>query len=106
MLLPLKGSTLPVKAAERIAIIEKLLDAAESLGLSRRMALVDVLALAVGSQAEAAKEALETIRWCRKEGIATSIGLSNISFGLPARELVNATFLAMCAGAGFKCLHC
>ena len=102
MLLPLKGSTLPVKAAERIAIIEELLEAAEGLGLPRRMALVDVLALAVGSQAEAAKEALETIRWCRKEGIATSIGLSNISFGLPARELVNATFLAMCAGAGLS----
>ena len=57
---------------------------------------------AVASKAEAAREGLETIRWCAAHGLATTIGLSNISFGLPARELVNTTFLSMAMGAGLS----
>ena len=102
ILLPLQGRKLPVRAAERIAIIETLLRRAEDMGLPPRMALVDVLALAVASKPEAALEGLETIRWCAANGLTTVIGLSNISFGLPARELVNATFLAMAQGAGLN----
>jgi len=64
--------------------------------------LVDVLALAVASKAEAAREGLETIRWCAAHGLATTIGLSNISFGLPARELLNTTFFSMAMGAGLS----
>ncbi len=102
ILLPLQGRKLPVKASERIAIIESLLAKAEALGIPRRLILVDVLALAVASKAEAAKEGLETIRWCTAHGLPTTIGLSNVSFGLPARELVNTTFLSMCVGAGLS----
>lgn len=100
ILLPLQGKKLPIKASERIAIIENLLTKSEELGLPRRLILVDILALSVASTPEAAKEGLETIRWCTANGLPTGIGLSNISFGLPARELVNATFLAMAMGAG------
>ncbi len=101
ILLPLKGRKLPVTAAERLAIIEELLVQAESLGIPRRLILVDALALTVSSKAEAALACLETIRHCRDAwGLPTVLGLSNISFGLPARELVNAAFFAMCLGAG------
>lgn len=102
ILLPLRGPKLPVTASERIAIIEALLAEAERLGIPRRLILVDVLALAVASKVDAAREGLETIRWCAAHGLPTTMGLSNISFGLPARELVNATFLAMAAGAGLS----
>ena len=102
ILLPLRGKKLPVMAAERIAILEELLLQAEALGISRRLLLVDVLALAVSAKAEAGRQSLETIRWCVREGLPTIIGLSNVSFGLPARELVNAAFLAMAAGAGLS----
>lgn len=102
VLLPLQGRKLPVKASERIAIIEALLLRAEALGIPRRLIMVDVLALSVASKAEAAREGLETIRWCTEHGLPTTMGLSNISFGLPARELVNATFLAMSVGAGLS----
>jgi len=102
ILLPLRGKKLPVMAAERIAILEELLLQAEALGISRRLLLVDVLALAVSAKAEAGRQCLETIRWCVREGLPTVIGLSNVSFGLPARELVNAAFLAMAAGAGLS----
>lgn len=100
ILLPLQGRNLPMSAPERIAILEKLLDQAAQLGIPRRLFMVDVLALAVSSKGDAGRQCLETIRWCAGEGLPTTIGLSNISFGLPARELLNAAFLALAAGAG------
>lgn len=100
ILLPLRGKKLPVMAADRIAILEELLEQAEDLGIPRRLMMVDVLALAVSSKAEAGRQCLETIRWCVREGLPTTIGLSNVSFGLPARDLLNATYLALAAGAG------
>ena len=101
ILLPLKGRKLPVTAAERLAIIEELLAQADSLGIPRRLILVDALALTVSSKPEAAVACLDTIRYCREKwGLPTVLGLSNISFGLPARELVNSAFFAMCLGAG------
>ncbi len=102
ILLPLKGRNLPVRAAERIAILEELLEQADSLHIPRRLLMVDVLALAVSSKAEAGRQCLETIRWCTQEGLPTTIGLSNVSFGLPARDLLNATYLSLCVGAGLS----
>ncbi len=102
ILLPLKGRNLPVRATERIAILENLLEQADALGIPRRLIMVDVLALAVSSKGEAGRQCLETIRWCVREGLPTTIGLSNVSFGLPARELLNATYMALCVGAGLS----
>ncbi|MGE4291716.1 MAG: homocysteine S-methyltransferase family protein [Desulfovibrio sp.] len=103
ILLPIKGRKLPVTASERIAIIEEMLDEAEALGVPRRLAVVDGLALTVSSKPEAARATLETIRHCtEKLGLATTLGLSNVSFGLPARELLNSTFLSMCLAAGLS----
>lgn len=103
ILLPLKGRKLPVAASERIAIIEELLAQADSLGIPRRLIMVDVLALAVSSKAEAARACLETVRYCTDTlGLPTTIGLSNISFGLPARGLLNSTFLTMAAASGLS----
>ncbi|MFV0420763.1 homocysteine S-methyltransferase family protein [Oleidesulfovibrio sp.] len=101
ILLPLKGRKLPVTAKERIAIIDELLQQADELGIPRRLVMVDVLALAVSSKPEAARHCFDTIRYCNETlGLPTTIGLSNISFGLPARELLNSTFLSMAIGAG------
>jgi 5-methyltetrahydrofolate--homocysteine methyltransferase len=101
ILLPLTGGGLPVTAAERLKIIEDLLVRAQDLGIPRRLLMVDALALTVSSKPEAARSCLEVIRVCREKwGLPTVMGLSNISFGLPARELVNATFLAMCMSQG------
>ncbi|MEG2173053.1 MAG: homocysteine S-methyltransferase family protein [Desulfovibrionaceae bacterium] len=100
ILLPLRGKKLPVMAAERIAILEELIEQADALAIPRRLLLVDVLALAVSSKGEAGVQCLETIRWCCREGLPTTIGLSNVSFGLPARDLLNATCLSMAVGAG------
>lgn len=102
ILLPMRDAKLPVKASERIAILEDLLKKAEDLGIPKRLMMVDILALAVSSKSEAAVECLKLLSWCRGNGFATTLGLSNLSFGLPARELVNAAFLTMGAGHGLS----
>ncbi len=102
VLLPLRGRDLPVTAEARIGIIEALLERALNMGIPRHLMLVDVLALSAASAPGAGREALATLRWCAAHDLPTVIGLSNISFGLPARELVNATFLGMAAGAGLN----
>ena len=103
ILLPIEGKKLPVTAAQRLAVIEGMLEKAERLGIPRRLIMVDALALTVSSKPEAAKHSLEVMRHCRDHwGLTTTLGLSNISFGLPARELLNSTFLALGMGAGLS----
>lgn len=101
ILLPLKGKKLPETAKERIEVIEALLRQMEELRIPRRLAVVDVLVLTVSANANAARECLDVIRHCHDVlRLPTVAGLSNISFGLPARDLVNSTFLSMGMGAG------
>ena len=100
ILLPLQGAHLPEKTAERISTVESLIEKAVAMGISRRLMMVDILALAVSSSADSALQCLEMTRWCAANGLPTTLGLSNLSFGLPARELLNATFLSLAAGAG------
>lgn len=102
VLLPLQGRHLPATARERIMVLETLLAETETYGIPRHLVVVDVLALTAASDAEAPRACLETLRWCTERGLPTTIGLSNISFGLPARDLVNAAFLQMAAGAGLS----
>ena len=100
LLLPLTGGDLPFTGKERIAILEKMLTQLESLGVPNNLILVDVLALAISSSPVAGKAALETIAYCQERNLATAVGLSNISFGMPAREILNSAFFTMAAGAG------
>jgi 5-methyltetrahydrofolate--homocysteine methyltransferase len=101
ILLPLAGRDLPETAGQRLKIIESLLRQAQDLGIPQSLILVDALVLTVSSKPESAKHCLQTIRACREEwGLPTVLGLSNISFGLPARELLNSTFLAMAMAYG------
>ena len=100
ILLPIEGRKLPLEAAARIAIIERLVDQALALGIPKHLLLVDALALTVSSKPQAARACLEVIRHCHGLGLPCILGLSNISFGLPARELLNSVFFSMALGAG------
>lgn len=100
ILLPLSDEGLPKDLGEKIGIIEKISRMAFGLGLTREDIIVDGLAATVGANKNAAREVLETIRYCRKEGFATICGLSNISFGLPERSFVNTAFLTMAIREG------
>ncbi len=100
ILLPLTGAQLPKSSSERITIIEKLLLKAEQFNIPRHLIMVDILALTAASDSNAPKACLETVKWCDSQHLPTTLGLSNISFGLPARDLVNSSFFAMAAGSG------
>ena len=100
VLLPLSDEGLPDSLEEKISIIEKITERALELGMRKEDIVVDGLVTTVGANKTAAVETLETIRYCKKNGLATICGLSNISFGLPERSFVNTTFLTMAIQAG------
>lgn len=100
VLLPLSDKGLPENLEEKIAIIGKIQARAYELGMRKEDIVVDGLVATVGANKNAAIETLETIRYCKKNGLATICGLSNISFGLPERGFVNTTFLTMAIQAG------
>lgn len=100
ILLPLSDEGLPKNLEEKIDIIEKIQARAYELGMRKEDIVVDGLVATVGANKMAALETLETIRYCKRNGLATICGLSNISFGLPERSFVNAAFLTMAIQAG------
>lgn len=102
ILLPIDDEGVPETAEKRIRIIQKVYDAARSYGLAKEDILVDGVVMAVAASGHAAEETLKVLRWCSDSGFNTVIGLSNVSFGLPARESINAAFLAMAAANGLS----
>lgn len=102
VLLPLSDEGLPKNLEEKISIIEKIQARAFELGMCKEDIVVDGLVKTVGANKSAAVETLETIRYCKANGLATICGLSNISFGLPERSFVNTTFLTMAIQAGLS----
>lgn len=100
ILLPLSDKGLPESLNEKIEIIHKIYERALSLGMRNEDIIVDGLVTTVGANKKASLETLETISYCKKLGLATICGLSNISFGMPERGFVNAAFLTMAIQAG------
>lgn len=100
ILLPLSDKGLPENLEEKKDIIDKILERAYALGFTKEDIVVDGLVATVGANKKAALETLETIRYCKKNGLATVCGLSNISFGMPERSYVNTAFLTMAIQAG------
>ena len=101
ILLPLSDKGLPKDLEEKKEIIRTIYIAALAYGLRKEDIIVDGLVNTVGANKEAALQTLETIRYCKEElGVATMCGLSNISFGLPDRQYVNAAFLSFAIQAG------
>ena len=101
ILLPLTGKELPETAAKRIAIIRDIFKKAQAYGFTKEDIVVDGLVMTVASDPAAPVETLRTVEWCsRKFGCRTIVGLSNVSFGMPERRWINATFLAMAQTLG------
>jgi 5-methyltetrahydrofolate--homocysteine methyltransferase len=86
---------------KRLEIACKIVERAEALGIPREDVLIDCLCLAVSTDARAASITLEAIRLVRDElGVNMTLGASNVSFGLPDREVINRAFLAMAIREG------
>lgn len=92
---------LPKTAEERVQLAEKLIREAEAYGISKENIIIDCLALAAVAKQEDILESLKTVRMVKEKlGVATVLGISNVSYGLPNRNLLNRAFLAMAMGSG------
>ena len=101
--LTLDEAGIPPTAAGRLAIARRIIERGARYGLGPEDFVVDVLCLAVSAGADSANVILEALRLVREElGCRTCLGVSNISFGLPARPLLNATFYTMAMAAGLS----
>ncbi|MCQ5128304.1 homocysteine S-methyltransferase family protein [Butyricicoccus faecihominis] len=102
--LALDESGIPDTAEGRVAIAKRIYETAEAYGISRDDIVIDALAMTISSDSGSALVTLETLRRIRDELQGhTILGVSNISFGLPQREIINANFYTMALQNGLSC---
>jgi len=95
---------IPQDAEPRVAIAGAIIARAEALGIPRADIIIDCLALTVATDSKAALETLKAVRRVKAEfSVNQTLGASNISFGLPERNLLNSAFLALAIAAGVTC---
>ena len=99
----LDESGIPETAKGRVEIAEKIIARAAEYGIDEKDIIVDPLAMAVSSDCNSANVTLEAVKTLHDMGIKTSLGVSNISFGLPSRPDVNAVFYTMAMQNGLDC---
>lgn len=94
--LTLDKNGIPAKAEDRVNIAEKIINKAMSLGIKKSDIYIDCLTLTASAEQSGVMETLKALKMVRENfGVQTVLGVSNISFGLPNRELVNHNFLTM-----------
>ena len=99
--LTLDESGIPDTAEGRIRIAGKIIKEAEKYGIRKKDLVIDVLTMTVSSDPGSARVTLEALRGVKEKfGVATVLGVSNISFGLPNRAALNANFYTMALEAG------
>lgn len=101
--LTMDESGLPKNTSERLTIAERIIERAEAIGIPRKDVVIDCLTLTAGTHQNQAVETLKALKLVREKlGCLTTLGISNISYGLPNRGIINNTFLAMALGAGLN----
>ena len=101
--LTLDETGIPSTARERLNIAKRILLEAEKWGISKKDLVFDPLALTVSADPRAAVETLEAVRMIREElGCHTILGVSNVSFGLPQRDILNSTFFSLALAKGLS----
>ncbi len=99
--LPLSDKGIPKTGEKRLALAQRIISEAKAHGLKDNDFLLDALVMTIAADANACNEVLSTLRLYRQHiGAPATMGLSNISFGLPNRPLINSTFFTMCLAAG------
>ena len=87
---------IPETAEERAAIAKRIADEAAKYGIKKKDLVMDTLTLTISAQQKESAETVKALHMIKTElGIKTVLGVSNISFGLPRREIVNSTFFAL-----------
>jgi 5-methyltetrahydrofolate--homocysteine methyltransferase len=104
IVLPADERGIPRDAETRMEIIERVIERSVKLGISLNDLVVDCLVLSVGVDGQGGLVTLETIRRVKEKfGVNITLGASNISYGLPGREVINGVFLGMAIAAGCTC---
>lgn len=99
--LTLDKNGIPPTALQRLAIAQRILERAQSFGIPRENVFIDCLTLTASAEQEAVRETLNAVRLVKEKlRLKTVLGVSNISFGLPNRELINQTFLTLALAHG------
>jgi 5-methyltetrahydrofolate--homocysteine methyltransferase len=102
--LTMDDSGIPDNADKRLSIASKIVKHAESIGIPRNDIIIDCLALAIGANSNAGKIIIESISRIKSElGVNLTLGVSNISFGLPYRSILNRVFLTIAIAMGVNC---
>ena len=101
--LALDEGGIPETPEGRVACAERIYETAAQYGIAREDVVIDTLTLTVSSEPQAAQVTLEALRRIHARGGRTILGVSNVSFGLPAREKVNSAFLTLALEAGLDC---
>jgi 5-methyltetrahydrofolate--homocysteine methyltransferase len=102
--LTLDKNGIPKEPEKRLDIANKIIEKAGSFGIPREDILIDCLALTVGADSRAALGTIQAIQEVREQlGVNQTLGASNISFGLPDRQVINHAFLALAIQAGVTC---
>lgn len=97
----LDESGIPPLSEDRVKIAEKIADEAAKYGIKKRNLVMDALTLTISAQQRESAETIKALNKIKSElGIKTILGVSNISFGLPRREIVNGTFFALALHSG------
>ena len=97
----LSDEGIPPTAEDRFAVAQKLFDLCSGAGLPGADLWIDPLVMAISADPTAAQVTMDTLKLVKERlPVRTTGGLSNVSFGLPNRALLNRTFVAMCAGLG------
>lgn len=94
---------IPETAEGRLEIAERIVNRAAEYGISSCDIIVDPLCLAVSSDSKSALVTLKAVDLMASKGLKTSLGVSNISFGLPERERINTAFFALALEKGLNC---
>jgi 5-methyltetrahydrofolate--homocysteine methyltransferase len=103
ILLPLTDGEVPETAARRREVVQDVFREAKAYGFTKDDIVIDGLVMTVASNPGAGLEAVRTVDWCANTfGCRTLLGLSNVSFGMPERQWINATFLAMAQAHGLS----
>ncbi len=92
----------PKTAQERCEIAKRIIATAEEYGIHRSRIMIDTLVVTASAEQQLVKETLRALEMVRKLGVKTALGVSNVSFGLPYRQLLNRTFLAMAFERGLN----
>ncbi|NSW84283.1 MAG: dihydropteroate synthase [Syntrophothermus sp.] len=102
--LPLDERGIPRDVETRLTIADKIVERCASLGIPLEDVVFDGLTLSLGVDSRAGVVTLETIRKIKeKYGVNLTLGASNISYGLPGREIINGVFLGVAIAAGVTC---